>query len=499
MHSTGPGLSPNKKLLVLVLSGANLMIIQFAMIRTLSSILRGVELMIFLVTLAYFAGYSAGCHFSDRLTPRRLRILGLAQWITHLTFPFSLRLLAGALVQIHLMKFVLPIVLFAGAFWASCFYSVLLPRLMNESASTDEGDFASFYGWEVLGAMGGLAATAIFSPIGPLALMTLYHASLAAIMAMLLPWKKLWIAILAAPALYAAAGIWLEPFSVAKYYRWARDVNVSRVLFSADTAYQRVEIFDDEEESRHLYLDGIRHYGNDSLSEFNYLIAGLPAALLKEPDVVVVGSGSFEAVHQALPTARSVTSVELDPVVASVGADLLASPLAPEDAAKWSVIIDDAKHYFGVTPRKVDLVSMDIAGPMQRQVGLLYTDDFYRLVLSRLREGGVITTPLNGDFSKGHYVSSRIVVTLLSVFKDVFVVVRPHRSSFAIAGNNARFTKADVLRLLTAEGARGLEVYDRADIERRLQGRNYHTISMRHMDLVLRGSIHRLRDMYLSE
>ena len=82
---------------ILFLCGINLAIIQFLAVRNMSSILFGTEVVVFLVTLSYFSGFSAGYFLSDRLGPRAMRWYGLLQWVTHLTLPFSLRWMAGFL------------------------------------------------------------------------------------------------------------------------------------------------------------------------------------------------------------------------------------------------------------------------------------------------------------------------------------------------------------------------------------------------------------------
>ena len=480
--------------LILFLSGANLGIMQFVATRNLSSAFFGTEVVLFLVTAAYFLGYSAGYFISDRLDPRSLRLFALAQWATHLTFPFSWRWLGGVMGDSNHNTAMFFLLLFLGSFWSSSFYSVLLPRLLSRSRHADVEDFCRGYGLEILGAMAGFMLIGAVSLTAPAYLMVFYQANFVLLLYCLFLKDRRILALgIALAALYAVLLPGLDRASVARLYE-SHGYEIDTILFSADTPYQRVEIFENGEGVRQLYLDGIRHYGSDSLGEFNYFIAGLPVSLLKAPEVIVVGSGSFEAVAQALPAARHVTSVEIDPVVAAAGLRYLSGGRTPEHEPKWSIEIDDAKHYIANLTGSVDVVALDIAGPFQRQVALLYTQEFYELIKRHLRPGGILSVPANGDFQEGPETASLIVTTLLSTFPDVFVVTRGNgRTSFAMAGTTLGFGKAELLKRMKAEGREDVVVYDRQDIQRHLQGRLIRPLSLANMDVVLKQGVDRLR------
>lgn len=475
------------------------MILQFAVTRTLSAVLLGTELILLLVALAYFAGFSAGYFLSDKLDERGLRAFAWAQWATHLTLPFSLRWLVGFLAAGSKNAPLLAAALFLGAFWVSSFYSILLPRLLNgrDLGSADGSAFARLYGLEVFGAACGIGIIFALSRVHPAALMTLYQAALVILIFLLFDNRGLALACAAAVAAYAAAFPRLERSSVAYYYGMTREEKIKSVLFTADTAYQRVEILEEAGGAKQLYLDGILHYGADPLSDFNDLIAGLPASLLRPADAVVVGSGSLEAAHRALAGARRVTSVELDPAVAAAGARFLSKPFSRDELNRWTLVIDDAKHYLGKNPRSRDMVVLDIAAPLQRQVALLYSREFLSLVRERLQPGGLVSLCLNGDFARGADTSRRIAATLLDVFEEVFVLCKHNgEPSFALAGRSLPFGKAELLRELKAAGRSDITVLDRSDIEARMRDDPQRPISMGEMDVVLRSSIKWLKKTY---
>ncbi len=477
---------------ILFLSGINLGIMQFVATRNLSAALFGTEVVLFLVTAAYFLGYSAGYFISDRLSPRTLRLYAMAQWATHLTFPFSWRWLASVLMEHDHNTTMLLTLLFVAAFWSSSFYSVLLPRLLMSGERPEVEDFCRAYAFEILGAIASFLLIGVVSLTAPAYLMVFYQFNFAMLLYFIIKSRRILAMGTALAALYALLLPRLDQVSVARLYS-SHSRDFRKVLFSADTPYQRVDILEDGDGVRHLYLDGIRHYGSDSLGEFNYFIAGLPASLLKFPKVLVVGSGSFEAVAQALPTASHVTSVEIDPVVAAASLRYLSGTRSPRPQSKWTIEIDDAKHYIANLPHDVDLVAMDIAGPFQRQVALLYTREFYELVKLHLSPQGILSVPVNGDFEERTETACLVATTLQASFNDVFVIARDNgRTSFALAGSALNFDKREIFKRLKAARQEEVTIYDRQDIQRHLRGRLFRPISLASMDVVVRHGYHRL-------
>ncbi|MBI4249876.1 MAG: hypothetical protein HY611_10270 [Elusimicrobia bacterium] len=467
--------------------------------RSIPALVVGTEIVLFFVVFAYFAGLSAGYFVSGRLGTRGLRRLALAQWATHLTLPFSLRWIAGLFLRDNHYAAALIPALFLGSFWLCLFYSALLPLLLErskEAPAPGNPPFARFYGAEVLGTLAGMAAIWFFPSLPAAALMLLYQCVFVLILHFLFGSRPILCAGLAFCGLYALFFNRLEAAGVLYLYR-SRGYDLSRTIYCADTPYQRLEILEDQQGNRHIFLDGHRHYGTKTLSDFNFFIAGLPASLLEAPAAVIVGSGSFGAARQALRAgARHVVSVEIDPAVAAAGTRWLPGPPLPRD--RWRLVLDDAKHFFGRRQETVDLIGMDIAGPFQRQLALLYTAEFYRLAKSRLTAGGLISVNLSGTFALQDPVSCRIVRTLLDVFGDIFVVEDEKSSGgFALAGDFTRFSKDDVRRVLDSAGYGGAAVWDRPEVERRYNAcAGARPISLKHMDVYLK---HRRRKLAAEE
>src|SRR3989338_4710706 len=121
-----------RKKIILLLAGSNLMILQFMMLRNFSALLFGTEMILLITTLAYFSGISLGFWVSDRLSRGVLEAASVLALPLHLTLPFSLRVLAGFLLARDWKLGSLIALIFIGALFVSSFYSILLPRFIQE-------------------------------------------------------------------------------------------------------------------------------------------------------------------------------------------------------------------------------------------------------------------------------------------------------------------------------------------------------------------------------
>ncbi|OGR83813.1 MAG: hypothetical protein A2636_03430 [Elusimicrobia bacterium RIFCSPHIGHO2_01_FULL_64_10] len=498
MVEIAPPLGPRAKKLALFLSGANLLIVQFLMIRNFSSILFGSEMIILLATLSYFGGYSLGYFFSDRVGARVLDLFSAGTLALHFTLPFSLRYLFGALLEREHDFLTLALSLFIMTFLLSSFYSLLLPRFVSEEGAEN---LAPLYGAELAGAVLGIGV--IFSGClldgGDVLVMAFYLGSLAVILGLLWRSRLLAASVLASLVFYVKAYPALERESVTFFYGAAKSMPDPRMVFSANTPYQRIEVVRDRFGQGHLYLDGVRHFGGDSLDAFNDYIAGIPASLLERPRVLIVGSGSLGSLARVLPRAARVDTVEIDRRVIEAGMRFFEGDAGGElldlRREKWTLHIDDAKHFIKNAPEKYDLVVMDIAGPFQMQVALLYTEEFYRLAAEKLAPGGVIAVSLNGQLARESANAGRITRTLAGVFPDLFVVAPWDDSNFALAGNGLRFSKSDLEKQIKLRRFARTRVYGRDEVLEMLSDGAYEKISLKNMDIVLkRGWNHLLAD-----
>src|SRR2546430_8732742 len=124
-----------KNQIILFLTGVGLSIAQFVMIRDFVTVLYGEEVVIILVTAAFFAGLSAGYLLSMRLSRRIFEYLFVLSVFLHLSFPFSYRYLAAWFASLNVGGYIYITLLFFYALMFTAVFAAVLPRLVTIEGS----------------------------------------------------------------------------------------------------------------------------------------------------------------------------------------------------------------------------------------------------------------------------------------------------------------------------------------------------------------------------
>jgi spermidine synthase len=146
-----------------------------------------------------------------------------------------------------------------------------------------------------------------------------------------------------------------------------------------------------------------------------------------------------------------VTTVEIDPVVADLSQRHFGAINRLDTVHNWTLVIDDAKHYFGNTDARYDLISMDVPAPITIQEATLHSVEYYALLKQHLTPRGVVSVSLSSTFNANRELALRVVAGLLANFKQVYVVTANSAGlSFAYASDDLPFDAATVEQTLRA-------------------------------------------------
>ncbi len=386
-----------------------------------------------------------------------MKIGAVATSLIHLTLPFSLRWLGGWSAQWHFGVTYL-LILFVAAFLLSSFFSLLLPRFIDQAADGDGDDpLLTLYSAELAGAVCGAGAIWLVAPYGPFAITLLYEIVMATVVVLVIGLGPITIG--AAAGGVTAYALFFTPLwdeSSAYYYAHLYTHRDPKPLYSAYTPYQKVDILEAANGRRYIYLDGLQNYGDVDLSAFNAYLTGVPTTLKPNGKTLIIGSGSMESVATASPVSASVTTVEIDAGVLMGARTWLADKNRLDQATNWTPIIADAKRFVAITDQRYDVIVMDIPAPLSIQVGLLYTEDFFRLVRSRLAPGGILSVTLAGTFDPDEPTARTVAAGLIRAFPQViaYTPTWTHRS-FALAGEIDAFTPDEARKAIhgVEEGA----------------------------------------------
>lgn len=444
--------------LIVFFGGMNLILVQWVLVRELTTLLLGTELVVLLVSVAYFAGLSLGYLLAGRIRRQWLPALGVVTLALHLTLPVWFRLLVAALDSMGAYwaaYLVLPIL---TPFVVSAFYSVFLPLFVDSG----EGDLPRLYALELAGSALGVLALVM---LGGLGLPTVYVAYSAGLLLIL--WA-LGLRRVLVGALAVVTGAWLAALPGAHFWSnalWYEQVQGlpegTTTLFSGYSPYQKVDVLESPGGARYLFLDGLEHFGGVDGSRLNVVAGQIPASIVWPRSALVLGAGSMEMEALIADYAGHVTTVEIDPLVVDASVRYFTSVNRMDMLTNRNIVMDDAKHFLANTDAEYDLIATDLPAAYSLQTATLYSQPFFQTVHSHLAPDGVFVVNLTSTFGADDLVSRRIAAGLLMTFDDVIVVTAESVGwSFAYASDNLPFNTAVIESALQQSGEARYAIFD---------------------------------------
>jgi predicted membrane-bound spermidine synthase len=141
---------------------------------------------------------------------------------------------------------------------------------------------------------------------------------------------------------------------------------------------------------KRLLINGV---GTTNLTTITKMMAHLSAAHLPQPPerTLIIAIGMGTTIRSAHTWGGHVTAVDLVPSVAAMLpyfhadiAEVLASP-------RTQIVIDDGRRFLQRNPQQYDLIVIDPPPPIPAAASsLLYSEEFYSVLRTRLRPGGIL-------------------------------------------------------------------------------------------------------------
>ena len=174
-------------------------------------------------------------------------------------------------------------------------------------------------------------------------------------------------------------------------------LQVREVLHSGQTAYQHVDVLESRVFGRSLVLDGKTQ--STERDEHLYHEALVHPAMLmhSNPRTVFIGGGGEGGTLREVLAHRSVERVvmlDLDQEVVELCRRFLPQHHQGSfDDPRVELIFQDARQYLEESRESFDVLIMDLVDPLEGGTAYrLYTEEFYRIVKSRMGAGGIMVT-----------------------------------------------------------------------------------------------------------
>lgn len=185
-------------------------------------------------------------------------------------------------------------------------------------------------------------------------------------------------------------------------------IRVDRQLYSGESEFQRIDVFDSPEFGRFLTLDGYMMCSEKDEFIYHEMITHVPMAVLKNPRrVLVIGGGDGGAVRELTryPEIESIHVVEIDSQVVQVCREFL-----PCTAGSWlddprvTFYFEDGLKFIRYCENAYDLIIVDSTDPFGPGEGL-FTKEFYGNCYKALSEEGILVNQHESPFYENDAVA----------------------------------------------------------------------------------------------
>ena len=177
-------------------------------------------------------------------------------------------------------------------------------------------------------------------------------------------------------------------------------IRVNKQLYSKQSDYQRIDIFETPEFGRVLTLDG-----NVMLTErdefiYDEMIVHVPMAVHREAkDILVIGAGDGGVVRELTRYDRveRIDLVEMDPQVVEACRAYLPGNACRMDDRRVHIYFENALKFIRQCEEEYDLIIVDSSDPFGPSEGL-FTREFYGSCFNALKEDGIMVNQQGSPF-----------------------------------------------------------------------------------------------------
>jgi len=191
-------------------------------------------------------------------------------------------------------------------------------------------------------------------------------------------------------------------------------VGIEKVLFSEQSPYQRVEVFETDTWGNLLTIDGMVMLSEKDEFVYHEMLSHVGMFTHPEPErVLIIGGGDGGTAREVLrhPLVKEVDLVEIDEVVVRASKEYLPDVGAWEDK-RLNVIHEDGIQFVRQVKHPYDVLIIDGSDPVGPASGLFSTD-FLSSCYECLSEDGILTAQTESPWIRDYHKTIKHVFTAL--------------------------------------------------------------------------------------
>lgn len=177
-------------------------------------------------------------------------------------------------------------------------------------------------------------------------------------------------------------------------------IQVDKQLYSGQSEFQRIDVFESEEFGRFLTLDGYMMLTEKDEFIYHEMIVHVPMAVHPHCEkVLVIGAGDGGVIRELTryKSIKKIDMVEIDELVVQVCKEYLPQTACAFDDPRVQVYFQDGLKFVRGCENEYDLIIVDSTDPFGPGEGL-FTKEFYGNCYKALKEDGILVNQHESPF-----------------------------------------------------------------------------------------------------
>jgi spermidine synthase len=177
-------------------------------------------------------------------------------------------------------------------------------------------------------------------------------------------------------------------------------IRVERQLYSGQSEFQRIDVFDSREFGRFLTLDGYLMLTEKDEFIYHEMMTHVPMAVHPDPrKVLVIGGGDGGVVRELTRYEKieQIDMVEIDPLVVEIAKKYLPQTACRLEDPRVHIYYEDGLRFIRSADEAYDLIIVDCSDPAGPGEGL-FTKEFYGSCYKALKEDGIMVNQHESPF-----------------------------------------------------------------------------------------------------
>ena len=177
-------------------------------------------------------------------------------------------------------------------------------------------------------------------------------------------------------------------------------IRVDRQIYTGQSDFQRIDVFESKEFGRFLTLDGYMMLTEKDEVIYHEMITHIPMAVHPHVEkVLVIGAGDGGVVRELTryPALENIDMVEIDPLVVEVSKKYLPQTACRLNDERVHIYYEDGLRFVRSKEDLYDLIIVDSTDPFGPGEGL-FTKEFYGSCFKALKEDGIMVNQHESPF-----------------------------------------------------------------------------------------------------